>query len=65
MSVTGGEVLAISVDANGFEVDNQGFNFHNVSTSTIDGAFCFALNDAHIICIGKFFYQYNLSLIHI
>ena len=53
--------MAISIDENGFEVDDQGFNFHNVSTSTLEGTYSFILNEKHILCIGKHLYQYHTT----
>ena len=53
------EVLAISIDENGFEVDDQGFNFHNISPSVLDSTYSFNLNGNYILCIGKSLYQYS------
>lgn len=52
-------MLAISVDENGFEVDNQGFNFCSMSESTIDHTYSFVLNGIHMLCIGKLLYEYD------
>jgi len=61
LTVTEQEVLAISIDENGFEIDDQGFNFHNVSTSTLDGTYSFNLNGRHIMCVGNHLYQYHIT----
>jgi len=61
LTVTEQEVLAISIDENGFEIDDQGFNFNNVSTTTLDSTYSFILNGKHILCIGKHIYQYNIT----
>ena len=53
------EVLAISIDKNGFEVDDQGFNFHSISPSVLDSTYSFNLNGNYILCIGKCLYQYS------
>ena len=54
-------MLAISIDENGFEIDDQGFNFNNVSTTTLDSTYSFILNGKHILCIGKHIYQYDIT----
>ena len=59
LTVTEREILAISIDENGFEVDNQGFNFCNMSPSTIDSSYSFVLNGTHMLCIGKLIYEYH------
>jgi len=61
LTVTEQEVLAISIDKNGFEVDDQGFNFHNVSTSTLESTYSFNLNGKHVLCIGKHIYEYHIN----
>ena len=59
LAATEGGVLAVSVDENGFEVDDQGFNFPTTSSFTLDSTYSFELNDKHILCIGKVVYQYD------
>jgi len=59
LTLTEREVLAISVDENGFEVDNQGVNFCSMSSSTIDSSYSFVLDGNHMLCIGRLLYEYN------
>ena len=58
LAATTNEILAISVDDNGFEVDDQGF--HRLpSNVSLDEAYSFQLNGIHMLCIGTSLYQYD------
>ena len=52
-------MLAISIDENGFEIDNQGGTFYSMSPSTIDCSYSLNHNGRHILCIGKLAYEYS------
>jgi len=59
LTVIGNDILALSIDENGFEVDDQGFQFSNISPTIKDRSYSYVLNKKHILCIGKCLFQYD------
>ena len=57
--MTDRQVLVTSVDENGFEVNDEGFKFSNISPFSADSILTFDLNNVTMLCLGKSMYQYN------
>ena len=53
--------LVVSIDENGFVLDDQGIENPSNLVNTVHSTYSFRLGGKHVICIGTLLYEYNES----
>ena len=54
-------MLVVSIDENGFELDDQVIETPSNLLNTVYSTYSFRLGGKHVICIGTLLYEYNES----